>query len=80
MTRPISDLDVPLPVVEAQTAAVATLVDASAHSHSPSDRLAWALDQWLVTHPDAPLSSDNTYPGWAERIASLNDRTPQEAS
>lgn len=80
MTRPISDLDVPLAVVEAQIAAVATLVDAAAHSHSPSDRLAYAMDQWLVTHPDAAVSTDKDFPGWAERIASLNHRTPLEAS
>src|SRR5207247_7789933 len=42
MTVDLSRLDVPLPVVEAQTAAVATLVAAAAHSHSPSDRLAYA--------------------------------------
>lgn len=80
MTVDLSRLDVPLAVVEAQIAAVATLVDAAAHSHSPSDRLAYALDQWLVTHPDAPIATDKDFPGWAERIASLNHRTPEEAS
>ncbi|MEU6365702.1 hypothetical protein ABZ876_08095 [Streptomyces sp. NPDC046931] len=63
MTRPISDLDVPLAVVEAQTAAVATLHDAAAHTHSPSDRLAYALDEWFVTH-DVPLSTEADYPNW----------------
>jgi hypothetical protein len=43
---------------------VQTLHDAAAHSHSPSDRLAYALDQWLVTHPDAPVSSPADYPNW----------------
>ena len=80
MTVDLSRLDVPLAVVEAQTAAVATLHDAAAHTHSPSDRLAYALDEWLVTHPDAPIATDDSYPGWADHIASLNTRTPLEAS
>ena len=73
MTRPISDLDVPLPVLEAQIR-VQTLADARAHSHSPSDQLAYALDEWLVTHPDAPISSAADYPGWTPP-----HRTPEEA-
>jgi hypothetical protein len=63
MTVDLSRLDVPLAVVEAQTAAVAVLSAARARSSSPSDRLAWALDEWLVTH-DAALSTEATYPNW----------------
>jgi hypothetical protein len=77
MTVDLSRLDVPLAAVEAQSAAVATLADAAAHSHSPSDRLAYALDQWLVTH-DVPLSTDKDYPAWAATLAAAN-QTPMEA-
>ena len=69
--RPISDLDVPLSHLEADIKALAarqrtaqTLHDAAERTHSPSDRLAYALDEWLITHPDAPLSTDADYPGW----------------
>lgn len=69
--RPIVDLDVPLSQVQASIRALVarqracqTLADAAAHSQSPSDRLAYAMDAWLVTHPDAPLSTDADYPGW----------------
>jgi hypothetical protein len=58
-----------LPARQRETAAVATLHAAAAHSHSPSDRLAYALDEWLVTHPDAPLSTDSDYPTWAAALA-----------
>jgi hypothetical protein len=75
MTVDLSRLDVPLAVVEAQTAAVTTLHDAAAHTLSPSDRLAYALDEWLVTHPDAPLSTAADYPGWIPPHS-----TPEEAS
>jgi len=74
MTRPIDDLDVPLPVLTLQLAA--------AHSASPSDRIAYALDEWLITHPKA-CSTDADYPGWTEQIAALaaaNHRTPKEGS
>ncbi|MFJ9037897.1 hypothetical protein ACIRF8_15055 [Streptomyces sp. NPDC102406] len=41
-----------------------TLVAAEARTHSPSDLLAWRLDEWLVTHPDAPVSTAADYPNW----------------
>ncbi|WP_263165458.1 hypothetical protein [Streptomyces sp. SCSIO ZS0520] len=63
-TRPISDLDVPA----AQVSALAILSDAAARSHSPSDRLAYALDAFLVTHPDAPVSTVADYPEWAAAL------------
>ncbi|MFJ8583682.1 hypothetical protein ACIRD2_03340 [Streptomyces sp. NPDC093595] len=56
----LSRLDVPAE----QVAAEVLLRDAMAHSHSPSDRIAYALDLHLVTHPDAPVSTDADYPGW----------------
>lgn len=52
--RPIADLDVPLPVLTLQVAA--------ARTHSPSDRIAYAIDEWLITHPDAPVSTEADYP------------------
>ncbi|MFE9736188.1 hypothetical protein ACFYO9_37680 [Streptomyces sp. NPDC005863] len=65
--NPIERLDVPLK----QVAAVAVLLEAKVRSWSPSDRLAWSLDQQLVTHPEAPVATDSDYPGWAEHIAAL---------
>jgi hypothetical protein len=65
MTRPISDLDVPLPTVQqivTRQRNCQTLADAAAHTHSPSDRIAYQLDAWLVTHPDAPVSTEADYP------------------
>jgi len=72
MTVDMSRLDVPLPILTLQLAA--------AHTASPSDRIAYALDEWLITHPKA-CSTDADYPGWTERIAALaaaNHRTPKE--
>ena len=68
-SRPWSDMDVSLPVVEAQVAAVRTLDAALVRTKSPSDRLAFALDEWLVCHPEAPVSTDATYPQWAAALA-----------
>ena len=59
--RPIAAVDVPLPVLTLQVAA--------SHTKSPSDLLAFRLDEWLVSHPEAPVSVDSDYAGWAERIA-----------
>jgi hypothetical protein len=42
-----------------QQQAVELLHEGASRSHSPSDRIAYALDEWLVTHPDAPVSTDN---------------------
>lgn len=63
MTADIAALDVPLAVVEADARRL-TLVDAEARTHSPSDRLAYRLDEYLVTHPDAPVSTAADYPAW----------------
>lgn len=43
---------------------VQTLDAARAHTSSPSDQLAYAMDAWLVTHHDAPLSTNADYPNW----------------
>ncbi|MGW2594838.1 hypothetical protein ACWCXC_31860 [Streptomyces sp. NPDC001515] len=61
--RTIAALDVPVAEVEQQLAAD-VLVRARAATHSPSDALAYSLDLYLVTHPDAPVSTDADYPGW----------------
>jgi hypothetical protein len=72
MTRSISDLDVPLSTVQqlvARQRNCQTLADAAAHTHSPSDRIAYAHDAWLLSHPDGACSSDDDYPGFAEYVA-----------
>jgi hypothetical protein len=55
------DVDVSLPVLTLQVAA--------AHTASESDRLAYALDEWLLGHPDAPVATDADYPTWAAALA-----------
>jgi hypothetical protein len=73
MTLPIAHVDVPLPVL--------TLQVASAHTASPSDRLAYALDEWLLGHPEAPVSVDADYAEWAAALATLPTYRPaKEAS
>lgn len=76
MTRPISDLDVPLPLLRkgvvdlvARQRNCQTLAEAAAHTHSPSDLIAYQIDAWLIGHTDSECSTDATYPGWAEHIA-----------
>ncbi|WP_431983129.1 MULTISPECIES: hypothetical protein [Streptomyces] len=41
----------------------AVLKTAMARTHSPSDRIAYALDQALLQHPER-LSRAADYPGW----------------
>lgn len=62
----IDRLDVPAE----QLAAEATLLAALAATNSPSDQLAYRLDLWLVSHPDAPVSTDADYPTWTPGRAS----------
>lgn len=64
--RPIRDLDIPLPAVEAD----ACFLQAAERTNSPSDRLAYLLDAELVRHPEV-CATDADYPGWAEHIAAL---------
>lgn len=71
---PIERADVPLSTLRERMAAdvratvarqrAQTLTDAAKHSHSPSDRIAYALDAWLITHPEAPVSTIDDYPDW----------------
>lgn len=62
-TPPIARPDVPQSVLEQELAAD-VVRKAAARTHSPSDRIAYRLDGWLVTHPDAPVSTDLDYPNW----------------
>lgn len=68
--RDIAALDVPADTVAAVAAACLVLRQAAKVTRSPSDRLAYVNDQYLITHP-AACSRDADYPGWAERIAQL---------
>lgn len=79
MTVDMTRMDVPLPVVEAEAA----FLQAAERTCSPSDRIAFRLDAWLVTHPKAPVSRDADYEGWAEWIAARQaemNRARKEAS
>ena len=70
--RPIRDLDVPLATVQqivARQRNCQTLADAAAHTHSPSDRIAYAHDAWLLSHPDGACATDADYPAWATALA-----------
>jgi hypothetical protein len=71
-----ADADVPLTKLQQQMAAIVAgqrnsqiFADAAKHTASPSDHLAYNLDAWLVRHPEAPLSTNDDFPGWAEHIA-----------
>lgn len=68
MTLPIARVDVSLPVLTLQLAA--------SHTKSPSDRLAYALDEWLLGHPEAPVSVDADYADWAAALATLPTYRP----
>ncbi|WP_030169120.1 hypothetical protein [Streptomyces sp. NRRL S-813] len=78
MTRPISALDVPLPVVEAEAErlwqerdrriAALQFRQAAERATDPKDQLVYRLDARLVRHPEL-LATDDTYPGFAEWIA-----------
>ncbi|MFD7185544.1 hypothetical protein ACFV90_36980 [Streptomyces sp. NPDC059904] len=47
-----------------QVSAMAILLQAEQRTHSPSDLLAYRIDEYLVTHPDAPVSTAADYPTW----------------
>lgn len=73
---PITRAHVPLSRLQQQVAAIVTgqrnarlLAEAAEHTHSPSDRLAYQLDAWLVRHPDAPVAQISDYPAWAAEMA-----------
>jgi hypothetical protein len=80
MTVPMHRMDVPLSVVEAEIAAVQLLAAARIRTASPSDRIAFALDGWLITHHDAPVSTDRDYPAWAAALAAQPTYHRPEAS
>ncbi|WP_372344634.1 hypothetical protein [Streptomyces sp. KL116D] len=69
MTAPTrTTWDVPAAVVEANVR-VLTLAAAASRTNSPSDALAFRLDEWLVTHPDAvKVDAD---PAWDHHIAEV---------
>jgi hypothetical protein len=73
---PITRADVPLSTLAAdmkqlvaRQRACRLLADAANRSKSPSDRIAYALDAWLVTHPDAKVTQLADYPAWAAEMA-----------
>ena len=79
--KPIAALDVPVEELAAQVDACRLLADAAAHTESPSDRLAYALDQRLITHPEVHLADDADYPAWAAQLRTLPTyRSAKEAS
>ncbi|MFH8804112.1 hypothetical protein ACH4F6_31740 [Streptomyces sp. NPDC017936] len=81
MSVDISRLDVPLPVLE-QRLAAAQFEQAAARTHSPSEQIAYHLDAWLVTHPEACATADQ-YPDWPAQLAAIkaaHTSTPQETT
>ncbi|MFJ2568885.1 hypothetical protein ACIOYT_00495 [Streptomyces halstedii] len=72
--------DVPAEQV-AQQIACDVLVKAAAVTHSPSDRIAYANDLYLLTHPEA-CSTTADYPDWAawlDQQIALSDSTRRGA-
>lgn len=66
---PLSQLAADVQQLVARQRNCQTLADAAAHTHSPSDLIAYQIDAWLIGHTDSECSTDATYPGWAEHIA-----------
>lgn len=66
MSLDIAALDTPA----AQVEPAAILLEAAARTHSPSDRIGDCHAAWLITHPDAPVSTPETYPNWTPGGAS----------
>jgi hypothetical protein len=72
----IEQADVPLSTLREQVAAIVAgqrnarlLAEAASRTHSPSDRLAYQMDAWLVRHHDAPVAQLADYPAWAAEMA-----------
>jgi hypothetical protein len=66
--RPAAELAADMQALVARQRNCQTLADAAAHTHSPSDRIAYAHDAWLLSHPDACACTDD-YPAWAAALA-----------
>jgi hypothetical protein len=71
----IEQADVPLATLQQQVAAIVTgqrnaqlLAEAADRTASPSDRIAYQLDAWLVRHPNAPVAQVADYPAWAAEM------------
>ncbi|MET9055495.1 hypothetical protein ABZW50_30540 [Streptomyces bacillaris] len=69
----IDRLDVPLATVELQVVCETTR-KALAKTNSPSDRIAYANDLFLLTHPEA-CATDADYPEWPDQVAALIARS-----
>jgi hypothetical protein len=67
--RPVADLAADMQALVARQRNCQTLADAAAHTHSPSDRIAYAHDAWLLSHPDGACATDDDYPVWATALA-----------
>jgi hypothetical protein len=83
-----ADVDVPLSRLAADIRATVArqqacqlLADAAEHTHSPSDQIAYHLDEWLVTHPKAAVTQLADYPAWAAEMAAREtaNRAAREA-
>jgi hypothetical protein len=73
MTVDLSRMDTPLSVLTLQLAAIRTT--------SVSAKCAFALDAWLITHPEVPVATDADYPAWAAALAAKSTyRRTKEAS
>lgn len=80
----------PLPVVEAEAErlwaerdrriAAVHFRQAAERTNSPSDRIAFSHDAWLVTHPEA-CATEADYPDFAEWVAAreADNRRAKEA-
>lgn len=60
---PASRLEADLKALVARQRACQVLAEAAARTESPSDRLAYVHDAWLLTHPEA-CSTSADYPNW----------------
>jgi hypothetical protein len=83
MTRPMREVDVPLPqLVHAveHLAAVACLLEARARTSSPSDRIAYDMGLHLIDHPEACATTED-YPDWPAQFAAIQKQhSSREAS
>jgi len=79
MAARVDRMDVPLPVLQAELAAY-RFEKAAERTASPSEQLAFRLDAWLVTHPEACATAAD-YPDWPAQFAAIqaaHASAPQE--